>query len=40
MGGCLDQPKAKKKHIAPPPAPQTIRLSASRYDLAADLVKK
>lgn len=40
MGGCLDQPKTKKKQIAPPPAPQTIRLSASRYDLAAELVKK
>ena len=40
MGGCLDQPKPKKKPIAPAPAPQTIRMSASRYDLAAQLVKK
>jgi hypothetical protein len=40
MGGCLDQPKTKKKQIASATVPQTIRLSASRSDLAAQLVKK
>ena len=40
MGGCLDQPKSKKKQIAPPPAAQTLRLSASRYDLTAQLGNK